>query len=531
MLKATAGTPKGSCLTGKDDRMLQLRSTEGAIEGFFISLKDEAASLLAAVSHFLTGRGVRAYLVGGFIRDHMLGRSTHDIDIAVAAGGLVTARDLAAAHGGTFVLLDRENGIGRVVLGTGGGLPGARWDIDFSTLRGSIDDDLAQRDFTIDAMAVPLHMCEERTGASLLIDPFDGRQDIKQRRVREVSGAAFEADPLRLLRAVRLAAELGFVIDAVTEEHIRHHALLISSVAGERVREELLRLLAVCGGGRFLAHMDRLGLLTVVFRELIPSRGAEQPKEHHWDVFGHSLQTVLATDFLLREGEWEYGGKDLLESVPWSPEIAAHFAREVSHGSTGKSLLRLAVLLHDVAKPQTRTIEQDGRMRFLGHADQGAAIAAAAMRRLRFTSREISLVETMVRHHLRPMQMSQQGLPSRRAVYRYFRDTGEAGTDTLFLSLADHLATVGPSLNEAGWREHTAIVEHVLAQQEEQGAQTRPARLVDGHDLMDRFGLTPGPEVGRLLEAVREAQAAGEVVTREQALELVRTLLSGEETE
>jgi poly(A) polymerase len=241
---------------------------------------------------------------------------------------------------------------------------------------------------------------------------------------------------------------------------------------------------------------------------------------------------VIAVDFLLRQGDWKYADEEILAAVPWSDELAEYFERNISSASTGGALLRLAALLHDIAKPQTKTIEPDGRMRFLGHAQEGASLVVAILERLRFSTRETKLVETMVKYHLRPMQMSQEGLPTNRAVYRYFRDTGEVGVDTLFLNLADHLATRGPHLDRAGWLEHIGIVNYLLEKYNEQQSRPRTIKLVNGHDLMNTFGLNPGPLLGELLESVREAQAAGDVDTREGALEYVRKqLIAREDTD
>ena len=309
------------------------------------------------------------------------------------------------------------------------------------------------------------------------------------------------------------------------EKQIKHHARLIGRVAGERVREELLRLLVLPDGGQHLESLEGLGLLDNIFPELVPTKGVTQPREHCWDVFEHSLRTVKAVDFLLREGDWEYAGGEALEAVPWSAELAQHFSREVGHGSTRKTLLRLAALLHDIAKPQTKMVEQTGRTRFLGHPQEGALAVTAILARLRFSTREIKLVEILVRYHLRPTQMSHEGLPTNRAIYRYFRDAGEAGIDILFLSLADHLATRGENFDIAHWREHAEIVAHVLAKRAGEEKLTAPPKLVDGHDLIDLFELTPGPRFAEILEAVREAQAAGEVTTREEALQYIQHTL------
>jgi poly(A) polymerase len=275
-----------------------------------------------------------------------------------------------------------------------------------------------------------------------------------------------------------------------------------------------------------LSYLEDLGLLTALIPELVPAKGVSQPKVHVWDVFDHSLHTVSTVEFLLREADWEHADGKILTPVPWSAELSRYFDQGVGSGSTRRSLLKLAALLHDIAKPRTRTLDEDGRARFLGHPQEGAAMAAGILERLRFSNREIKLVEIMVRYHLRPTQMSHEELPSRRAIYRYFRDTAEAGIAIQFLCLADHLATRGPYLDPAQWREHARMAEYVLAMHLEEKSLSVPPKLIDGHDLIEIYGMSPGPGIGELLEAVREAQAAGEVTTREQALEYARQLLA-----
>jgi len=467
------------------------------------------------------------------VRDFLLRRDTADIDIAVAADAVEIASKVADALGGRFVLLDKANRVGRVVVVDKEAPSGGRWELDFSTFQGSIEQDLARRDFTIDAMAVDLgnivYQPHPLTPSPSLpiIDPFGGWADLQHGVIRTVSETAFESDAARLLRAVRLAAELGFSLDSQTEALVRRNSQLVAGVAGERLREELLRLLAVPQSEQFLHYLDDLGLVTALIPELALAKGVKQPKEHFLDVYDHSIETVIAVDFLLHQGTWKYANEEVLAIAPWSEVLAEHFAQEVSSGSTRRSLLKLAALLHDVAKPQTKAVGEDGRTHFLGHAKLGAAMAVDILERLRFSSKEVKLVEVMVRGHLRPGQMSQGGLPTRRAIYRYFRDTGEAGIDILFLSLADHLATRGPQVNLAQWQAHAQMVEYVLAQHFEQERLVVPPKLVDGHDLIKSFGMSPGAKIGQLLEAVREAQASGEVTTREEALSYIRERLYG----
>jgi len=487
--------------------------------------ESKAASLLAEVSKFLTEQDVLSYLVGGIVRDLPLGRDTVDIDIAVAADALDIASKAATALNGKYIPLDKINKVGRVVLANSeASSTGSQFELDFSTFEDNIEQDLARRDFTIDAMAVDL----SQVGKDVvrLIDPFNGMSDLNHGVIRTVAETAFESDAVRLLRAVRLAAELNFSIEKKTEALIQRYSHLIGSIAGERVREELLPILAISEDRQLLSYLDELGLLTAMIPELAQTKGVEQPREHFWDVFYHSIHTVTAVDFLVKRGTWEYASDEISAVAPWSAVLARHFDQEISNGSTRRLLLKLAALLHDIAKPQTKAIEANGRMRFLGHAKEGTATISNILGRLRFSTKEIRLVETMVEHHLRPGQMSHHEIPSHRAIYRYFRDTGEAGIDILFLSMADHLATRGPHLNPDQWKEHTQMVEYVLAQREQERNIVLPPKLVDGHDLINIFGMSPSPRIREILESVREAQAAGELNSRQEALSYIECLLT-----
>jgi poly(A) polymerase len=508
---------------------------------------------LAKISRLLAIQKKQGYIVGGFIRDWLLERKTNDIDIAVSGAAITIAREVAEEIGGKFVLLDDVNNIARVV-GIEDGQPrgtsqnqelrGAEWHFDFSPFTGDIESDLARRDFTINAMALELSQfvtastatkVSSRKSASFLtekqsplklIDPFSGEEDLRDKIVRGVSEQIFEADAARLLRAVRLAAELDFTIEPKTESLIRRYSKAITEVSGERVREELLRLLTLPRAAYHLRYLDNLGLLLALIPELAESKGVEQPTVHFWDVFEHSLQTVAAIEFLIRESDWEYSNDDMLTTAPWSEVIERHLSQEVSSGSNHKVLLKLAGLFHDIAKPMTKSIDDTGRARFLGHTKQGAAMTANILERLRFSNREIRLVESLVYHHLRPVQMAHEEFPTQRAIYRYFRDTGEAGLDILFLALADYLASRGPLASMEEWKKHCQLINYILAEHEKQQAEILPVKLIDGHDIMNNFDLSPGPLIGKLLAIVNEAHASGELSTREEALALVRRELS-----
>ena len=207
-------------------------------------------------------------------------------------------------------------------------------------------------------------------------------------------------------------------------------------------------------------------------------------------------------------------------------ELRTYLADEISEGRPRALLLKLAALLHDVSKPQTKSIDDDGRIRFLGHADEGARVASTIMRRLRFSTREREFVATLVREHLRPVQLAAVGeVPTLRALYRFHRDAGDALEGVLLLSLADAAAARGDRMTREGWSRQAAYMNSVLVRLQGEEGIVRAPRLVSGHDIMSQFGVEEGPRIGRLLEAVREAQATARVRDREGALHLVRALL------
>jgi len=484
------------------------------------ALAQAEPEVLARVRRVLAQRNVDSYLVGGYIRDALLGRPTRDIDIAVAAPALEVAMEVATSLHARYVPLDEVNKVARVVFLDRQRGTEARWYLDFSTVEAGIEEDLHRRDFTINAMSVNLKDLENGSGAHL-IDPLQGKRDLAQGLIRAASESAFQDDPGRLLRAVRLAAEYGFAIDSHTEDLIKSSARLVSTVAAERVREELCRLLACQQAARYLYYLDGLGLLTAIIPELEGTRGVEQPREHYWDVFVHSIETVAALERIL--DALRSGSRDaVLVHLPSIPGAEEYFSEEVAFGVSRAVIAKLGSLLHDIAKPQTKSLEPGGRARFLGHTKIGGKMAADIMQRLRFSNREAKMVQVMVESHLRLWQMGGDGTPTKRAIYRFFRDTRDASIEIIYLTLADFLAAQGPNLDTEEWAAHCRMMDHVWSEHATEEAEAGPVKLINGHDLMGLFGLEPGPRLGELLASVHEAQAVGEVASREDALAFVR---------
>ena len=480
----------------------------------------EVKAVLTRLQTSLASKESRLFIVGGYIRNGLMGRISHDIDFAVDGDALHTATRAAELLGGKFIVLDELHQIARVILTEGD----TRWHLDFAPLRGSIQNDLSLRDFTIDAIAIGLAQLEPGGEQTEFIDPLDGIKDIQIKQVRASNDSVFRDDPLRLLRAFRLAAEFDMTIESHTEFLIERDSKLISGISGERIHEELGRILETSRGTDAIRAMHRLGFLEQLIPELSDSRGVEQPKEHYYDVFDHSIETVAAVEKILASLDSKTG---ILDGFSFAAEVSEHFKERAGKGLTRKALIKLAALLHDVAKPQTRSFDDKAeKIRFLGHAQQGAWVTEDILNRFRFSSDEKMIVTRMIDQHLRPGHLSNAPEPpTPRAIYRYFRDNPNVGIDILILSLADHLATRGPTLETAGWEQHVDVTEQMLSKWYRADVSVAPPRLIDGHVLMEKLELPPGPQIGRLLESIREAQATGEIISREDAIEYAKRSL------
>lgn len=470
------------------------------------------------LAEFFAVKGLDAYLVGGVIRDTLIGRETNDIDVVVDGKVPVIANSLAEILGGRHFCLDDNRDIVRVMV------PGEyeNLTVDLTPLYGDIQDDLARRDFTLNSVAASLLDFGAEDSVVSIIDPHGGVEDARHGIIRAVSMSVFVDDPVRLMRAARLSAQLNLRVANGTEERIKHDAHLVKSVPQERIREELMKLIAEPNVALSLRLLDRFGLLCQVIPEIDKARKVGQPKEHYWDVFNHMIETTGQIEWLLQGSG---NGTDFVRAtMPRFPLMEEYFSREVSDGHSRLTLLKFAGLLHDIAKPETKTVEDTGRIRFLGHALLGQEVSSRVLSRLRFSGRGIDLIGCIIRHHMRPNQMAQRGrLPTRKAVYRYYRDVAGAAVDTLYLHLADFLAARGPMLNEEDWKEHCNITAHILQEEASMDSRRSVPMLVDGHEVMELLSIAPGPKVGEMLDSVREAQASGEIEFKEEALQLVKT--------
>ena len=461
-----------------------------------------------------------AYLVGGSVRDWVLsGKPGHDIDIAVPGDPKSVAQAIASKLSGTVVPLSPVHGVIRVAGPADPKSSEPSWNVDVNGFTGTIEDDLGHRDFSVNAMALQI---SDWPCLNAVIDPLGGKADLATKTIRALSSGVFQDDPGRLLRAIRLAGQLKFRVEPSTSRQIRIDSSLLTEVSPERVRDEFLNILSSDGSKAQLEVLDHFGLLEQVIPELQEGKGVDQPNMHYWDVWGHTMHTVEAAELIIKGHQ----NSPVFSSVPWTEESEAHFNQKATDGHTRGTVLKLAALFHDIAKPQTKTQDDTGRTRFFGHSEQGAALATQRLGELRMSSKGIDMVTKMVEFHLRPTGMKDgDDWPTDRAIYRYFRDVGDVSIDTLYLCMADYLGAKGPELIHEEWINHARMVGHILHVGTSEPVSSKTARLITGHDLMTHYNLQPGPEIGAVLERVQEAQAAGEITTKEQALEMAGNAL------
>ncbi|MEI6437513.1 MAG: HD domain-containing protein [Candidatus Omnitrophota bacterium] len=450
---------------------------------------------------------VSLYLVGGYLRDQWLRRQGHDLDFIVSKGAIAFARAFALKCRGSFILLDAESGCARVARKTREGL----WTYDFADLRAKdLAGDIKKRDFTINTLVVNLMTLKpEQDILSSCVKNPKALADIKAGLLRMTSPAAFDDDPLRLLRAYSLAAQTGFKIEPKTLSAITPRVRLILDVSPERVRDEFFKVLETPRAARSIAQMEKSGLLFAIIPQLKLMERVPKGGYHHLNVWKHSLLALAEFEKLMKA---------------WSgrAELAAYLAVKVGGGHTRAALIKFACLLHDTGKPATRKEMPEGRLSFHGHERVGRDITRAICRQLKTSTAERYALEDMVALHLRPGYMSNFKKAPEKMVFRFMRDAKEEAVSILMLALSDQRATRGP-LTKPEDIVHSEDIVRPLVDLFFAKKKEKPfVRLIDGNDLIKELKLTPGPEFKEILAAVDEAQHLGKIKTAEEAFEFVR---------
>jgi len=466
-----------------------------------------AAAPVQAAREALGDSSDGVWIVGGAVRDALLGRPIKDLDLAVAGEPERIAKAVARTAGGPVFRLSEAFGGWRALH------PQRDWMCDVTALHGDgIDADLARRDFSVNAIAVPLAGGEPR-------DPQGGIPDLEASVLRvlggpDVASSSYAADPLRPLRLARLATELGLQPDDHTERLTREAAPRVREAAGERVFAELRRLVCADRVLEGLALADRLGLAEAVLPELHALHGVEQSHFHHLDVYDHTIE-VLRCELEIERSPGEVFG-DL--AGPVDQLMSAPFADELTRWQA----LRFAALLHDCGKPATRGVQPGGRVTFIGHDRVGADMVRALCRRLKTSARLRSLLADVTRQHLVLGFLVHERPLSRELVYRYLERCQPAEVEVTVLTCADRLATRGKNA-EAAIAAHLELARELMAEALAWRSEPPEAPL-HGGELARELGIEPGPELGRLLGRLRQASFTGEAETREEALALARRL-------
>jgi len=457
--------------------------------------------------------GVGFYIVGGALRDIILGIRPKDIDFVPdkpnAAGEM--AKLFVEHIGGVVIEFHSHGDVYRVIHGGR--------SFDFTELQGNdIDADLKRRDFTINSMALHLTNVVNRSDPIGIIDPMGGQADIAAKVVRINNPYVYDDDPLRIMRLFRFAYKFDFRIDDFSYRLIPQKLFGLERISPERIRDELFELLSFTGTAKALEAMEGVGLLTRLFPALGVAKGFPQNDFHHLDVYSHTLAAIE-----------ELENPRLLEDprmAGFEKKMRDRLQAKYQSGHCILSLMKLGMILHDIGKPGCATQDEKGRLHFIGHEKLSALMAKEYLIDLRLSKREISYVLKLIDAHMRPGQIHLESNNLHKQLYRYFKDLGVEGADLALFSLADRLAARGPAVTEEMINREYEIC-RLLFDTFFNRAQiiAKPPKLMTGRMLIEELGVKPGPRVGLLLDKIEEAQIDGTIANTTAAIAYAKELI------
>ena len=466
--------------------------------------------LLRGISQTANHWGQNIWLCGGTLRDGLLGRQWQDLDLAADGSAMELGRAFAQSEGGRHIALDQEHDTCRIVI--------QGRIVDLAGLRGpDIISDLRARDFTVNAIAINLKQL--LGGAPGLLDPTGGRDDLAKGLLRPAGPGVLRQDPLRVLRAGRFAATHGLGLADGVLERLQGAAPGLAGIAAERIAHEWLAMMAGAEPHKGALVLDQCGALGLLVPELEAGRGMDQNPYHHLDVLEHSLACLEAAVNIRHRPDELFG--------PLSREIAAWLEPQRQ-----RACFMTAALLHDIGKPPTRQQREPGWASFYRHDVQGGQMAGQRCRQLGLSRDDSGHVAALVGGHMRPFHLlgaQSRGQLTLRGVRRLVQAVGDDLPGLFALAMADTVAGRG-ALRPADAEERLAKLYQQVARMRDEAISAALAAppLINGNQLMSALGLEPGPEVGRLLSLIREAQLDGKIGSAYDALALARrTLCAG----
>lgn len=433
------------------------------------------------------------YLVGGAVRDFLMGKTTVDRDIAI-----VGAEDFAKKIDGTFIVLDEINKIYRVVLEDKINY------LDISELQGgSIEEDLLRRDFTINAIAYDLKNEE-------FVDVTGGLNDLKDGILRHIKDENFEDDPLRVLRAFRFAAVTGFEMAEELKGAINKYKHLAFNPSKERIMYETMKLFGGKYASKTLLLMDEFGLLEELIPYVQEMKKVPPNTHHHLDLFHHVVETVRNIE-------------ELYENAP--EEIKAHLDQIDFGGFPRINHLKLAGFLHDIGKFSTWTIEESGRHRFIKHDDVGSKMCVPFLKNLKFSKKQIEYISCMIKNHIYPSNVIVAPDLNEKVMMRYLRKMEDNVVDNIILAKADRLSARGEAITEEIINDNLNGLDKLLNFYLEKRETMQPLpKLLSGYEVMEIKGIKQSPALGIIMKALNEAQISGDVNTKDEAISFVKNL-------
>lgn len=467
------------------------------------SAKLERLAPVKAIRAALSSHGLDGWIVGGTVRDLLLDRNVDDIDVVVGSDAGKVAKHVARQVSGDVFSLSDRFGTWRVIG------PGREWQVDVSPVNEEgIELDLRLRDFTVNAIAIP-------AGGGQAVDPTGGIEDLNRGVLRATSEDAYRRDPLRVLRLARLACDFGFEPDRQSLVAAKRYCEGLKDVSGERVFYELRKLVTSDGVLSGLSMLDDVGGVEALLPELSLLKGIGQTPYHHLDAHGHTIE-VLRQVMMLE--------KDMSALGDRSIEVKRRLAEPLADGLSCMQAIRFGALFHDLGKSKTHALRHDGRVTFMGHDREGRVMTADICRRFRTSGKLSMYLQGLTLHHLRLGFLVHERPLSRKHVYQYIKKCEPVALEATVLSVADRLATRGKRTKQQVIDDHLKLAREMIEKTIEWRDQYPRKPLLTGDELTAALSIEPGPEVGHLMSSLDEAQYAGEIATKEDALKLAKAM-------